>query len=483
MNRLIAPIRENPFAWLSFFLMIGIALSRAIYVNSTDTFWQIRFGIDTIDSGYISHYDVYSWTMQGTEYTSNSWLWNVLLGAAYKMGGFGSVAFLTFVIVAMIIALMILLVRKNHIAWGGIFVGIAIFGLFSNMWLTARPQLIDYLSILSILLVAKFLDFKTTKGLTVGAITLFLIIALWQNFHLSAPLGVVIIFFVVLDNLLADGESKLIYPRTLIAPVFKAGVVTLFTALGCMLTPYGFDGLVKGLDTSGASVGVIAEWMNPISVFTEIGWYSVVSIILGAVALVQIWKTKRPAYFLLLVLLIILTSQQNRWSAFLAILSMVPVLQFLATFTYHNMVSKLRPYLLTSAVATALIFAAIGSLSLVPHDALSGAKAGYTVAPHLPADCKLFNSDVSGGPIMLFRPDIKVSTDSRNDLYGREKFVYYASLGSNDSQEALRWLEEQKITCVVTDPERSLDQVLENTSKWSMTYEDPDGSKVFLKEK
>lgn len=483
MNRVISSIKNSPFVWLSFALMLGVALSRATYVNSTDTLWQIRSGTDVLDSGKISYYDSYSWTMAGSKYISNSWLWNVTIGFLYRIDGIEAIVVLGFTLVLTIVVLLALLIRKNNLAWSSTFVGIALFGLFSNTWLTARPQLIDYLSIVLILLISKMLDFKKSKGLIIGSTLLFAIVVCWQNFHLSAPLGVVIIFFVVLDNLLTDSQSKIRNPKTLIMPIFKAGLVTLVVALGCFLTPYGLEGVTKGLDTSGASVGVIIEWMTPVSVLTDIGWYSVVSIILGTLALVQTWKTKKLAYFMLLVLMIALTSQQNRWSPFLALIALVPFLQFLATFVWRSLVVKLRPYLYAASAATAFIFLGLGSFALMPHDVLAGTKTGYTVAAHLPDGCKLFNVDETGGPIILFRPDIKVSADGRNDLYGRDKFIYYTTLGSAGSEEALTWLDQQQVTCAVTSPIRSLDRVLTNSSQWRMTYEDPDGFKVFVKEK
>lgn len=483
MNKIISSIKNSPFVWLSFLLAFGIALSRSISIPEPDTLWQTRFGIDTIASGNISHYDTYSWTMNGAPYTSNSWLWNVTLGILYNIGGIGTIVFLTFVLIFAAMALMVVLFRKCNVPWSMVFVGIAIFGLFSNVWLSARPQLVDYLSVLCILLIPKIVDLQKVRGLATGTSLFFLIILFWQNFHLSAPLGVVIIFFVVLDDLIRKTESRFWHPSNLITPVFKAGLVTIIAAAGCFLTPFGLNGVVKGLDTSGASVRLISEWMSPISVFTDIGWYSIVSIILGALALFQTWKTKRPAYFLLLALLVALTSQQNRWSPFLAIIALVPFLQFVAVFSSDHVVSKLRPYFYATGSAVTIIFLAVGSLALVPHDVLSGTKTGYTLASRIPTGCKLFNADVTGGAIMLLRPDIKVSTDGRNDLYGREKFIHYASLGSNGPDEALNWLEQEQVTCVVTSPGRNLDKVLESSSKWKATYRDDDGFMLFVKNK
>jgi hypothetical protein len=480
VSKIISSIKSNPFVWLSFLLALGIALSRSISIPEPDTLWQTRFGIDTLSSGSIAHYDTYSWTMGGAPYTSNSWLWNVTLGFLYNLGEIRTIPCLAFVLILAAMSLLTLVLRKHNISWAMVFVGIAIFGLFSNVWLSARPQLIDYLSVLSILLIAKTLDLKTPKGLIAGAMLFLMLIALWQNFHLSAPLGVIIIFFVVLDRLLANTEIRL-RPRSLLLPVFKSGAVSMVAAFGCFLTPFGLDGVLKGLDTSGASVGVISEWMSPLSTFNDIGWYSAVSIVLGMLALSQIWKTKRPAYFVLISLLIILTSQQNRWSPFLAVLSLAPVLRLEAIFAYQTSVSKLRPYLYTASAAVTIIFLGIGSLALVPHDVLAGTKTGYTIASHLPTGCKLFNADVTGGAIMLLRPDIKVSTDGRNDLYGREKFIYYATLGANGPEDALTWLDQQQVTCVVTMPGRSLGSVLGISSQWRIAYRDNDGFTLFLK--
>lgn len=483
MKKIFASVRNNSFTWLSCLLVLGIALSRSISLPEPDTLWQTRFGLDAIASGHIHYSDTYSWTMGGTPYISNSWLWNVALGFLYSIGGISTIVGITFVLILVIMSLLTFLFRVNNISWPMSFIGIAAFGLFSNLWLSARPQLIDYASILCILLIAKFLDFTSRKGIIRGAILLFAVIVIWQNFHLSAPLGVVVIFFVVLDNMLENAGIGQRVSKDILIPVMKAGSIAAFTAVGCFLTPFGINGVSKGLDTSGASVGIISEWKSPISEFTDIGWFSVVSIILGILALIHTWKTRRLSYSVLVLLLVVLTCQQNRWSPFLAIISLVPFLQFLTVFSYHRPISKLRPYFYAASAAVTIIFLGIGSLALTPHDVLANSKSGYTTASHLPAGCKLFNDIVTGGATILFRPDIKVATDGRNDLYGRERYIHYATLGANDSTAALTWLDEQQVTCVVTSPYRNLGKVLESSDKWRVSYVDNDGFKVFLKEK
>lgn len=483
MKKVLASVRNNPFAWLSYLLALGIALSRSINLPEPDTLWQTRFGLDTIASGHIDYYDNYSWTMEGAPYVSNSWLWNVTLGFLYSVGGLSAIVGLTFVLILAIMSLLTLLFKMNNISWAMSFVGITAFGLFSNIWLSTRAQLIDYASILCIILLAKLLDFTSRKGVIVGSILLFLVITVWQNFHLSGPLGVVVVFFVVLDNMLTSSGTGWGCPKNILVSALKAGAVASFTAVGCLLTPFGLNGVLKGLVTSGASVGIISEWRSPISEFTDIGWFSIVSIIIGLLALIQAWRTKRLAYSVLLVLLVVLTCQQNRWSPFLAIIALVPFLQLLNAFPYQRLVSKIQPYFYAASAAVTIIFLGMGSLALMPHDVLASAKSGHTTASHLPAGCKLFNDIVTGGAIILFRPDIKVATDGRNDLYGRERYIHYATLGANDSAAALTWLDQQQVTCVVTSPERNLGEVLESSNKWKVSYEDNDGFKVFLKEK
>jgi hypothetical protein len=38
----------------------------------------------------------------------------------------------------------------------------------------------------------------------------------------------------------------------------------------------------------------------------------------------------------------------------------------------------------------------------------------------IPSGCRLFNSYLVGGYVLLVRPDVPVSLDSRNDLYGAQ---------------------------------------------------------------
>jgi hypothetical protein len=43
------------------------------------------------------------------------------------------------------------------------------------------------------------------------------------------------------------------------------------------------------------------------------------------------------------------------------------------------------------------------------------------VVADIPPHCRLFNTDTLGGFVILERPDVPVSLDTRNDLYSRQR--------------------------------------------------------------
>src|SRR4051812_22123521 len=71
-------------AWLT---ILPLAVLRAGLLAETDTFWQVRTGLLTIEQRAIPRMDTFSWTAHGEAWTLNSWGYNVVVGAAYRVAG------------------------------------------------------------------------------------------------------------------------------------------------------------------------------------------------------------------------------------------------------------------------------------------------------------------------------------------------------------------------------------------------------------
>ena len=51
------------------------------------------------------------------------------------------------------------------------------------------------------------------------------------------------------------------------------------------------------------------------------------------------------------------------------------------------------------------------------------AAAGSVFVRDIPPHWRVFNTDTLGGFVILERPDVQVSLDTRNDLYGRQRVL------------------------------------------------------------
>ncbi len=99
-------------------------------------------------------------------------------------------------------------------------------------------------------------------------------------------------------------------------------------------------------------------------------------------------------------------------------------------------------------------------------------------AEEIPAGCRLLNEYAHGGYLIATRwPEVRVSQDGRNDLYGSERIELQRTLLEGDSLVAL---EEFGVDCVLADTSRPLVQALETSEEWSLVAVDRAASLFML---
>ena len=100
-------------AWLTAWAAaLPVALIRARYLSESDTFWEIRTGQVILRTGHIPAVDSFSWWARGRPWAPNSWAFDVLLAAAYRVGGLACVALLGSALVMAACAAILLLARR-----------------------------------------------------------------------------------------------------------------------------------------------------------------------------------------------------------------------------------------------------------------------------------------------------------------------------------------------------------------------------------
>lgn len=433
-------------AWLAF---MPIALARAENFGESDTFWQIRTGIMSLETGRIPTADPYSWTAAGEPWTLNSWGFNVVLAAVYNLGGLVGVALACAAIVSAIVGLVLLLARNlgaSPAVSGWLLLPTS---LLLIIWLSARPHLVDYVAVLILIIIMRRMlvapSVRQLGGLAV-------LTTVWVNLHAASLLGVAIVGAVlVLAGLLKATRDRV---------GWLAGATAV--ALLCSLAnPYGIGIFSQTTQVKDAST-VITEW-QPLNLADPL---QAVPFVLGLLALVV--AARRREIVLSAALLVTLAGSVTamRIIPILLLVSM-PVLMSAAShplvLRYFESRRRMLAQCGTLAVAAVTVLVAINLHSLgrpdpatYPSDAIGS----------IPSGCTLFNDYMVGGLVILQRPDVRVSLDSRNDLYGADrvnKFMRFIERGDGDLTERLSGAD-----CVLVPPSSGLAQRLRTDAQWKV---------------
>ncbi len=91
-------------AALTAVIVLGMAVDGARYFSDPDMLWHITVGGDIWHSKSFPHVDAYSHTFAGVPWIAKEWLSQIILFAAYSMGGWNGVLFLCLVVISILVA-------------------------------------------------------------------------------------------------------------------------------------------------------------------------------------------------------------------------------------------------------------------------------------------------------------------------------------------------------------------------------------------
>lgn len=446
--------------------VLPLVLIRAAVLAESDTFWQIRTGLDILRTHHIPVADSYSWTVSGRQWHPNSWLFDVLLALAYRGGGMvlAALAAATFI---PLIALAVTLLARRLGAQPGITLLVILLGLIPMFpWLSARPQMVDYPStVLLVLLIdiAMMSVRARVRWWAVGGLGLLQMV--WVNLHLAAMIAVAIAAACVAGHLLvrrshlsrADGGW--------------AAVAVLATVAGTLVNPVGVKVFALGLQVRESST-VIIEWSR-LSLTDHL---SQGLLLVSLVAVVVGWRKQWYPLVVPMAGLAVAGCFSIRLLPFAAVLGL-PTLAAACGRTprvaeYLQSRRTLVAIAVCGLIASEAVVAVIRSVNPVQ------ARYPLAVIRMLPSGCKLFNSYRLGGPVILLRPDIPVSQDSRSDLYGKDALLAAGRIENRADGRAR--LDELGITCVLVEPSRRLGDDLAGDPGWRRVAGDEFGT-VFVR--
>jgi hypothetical protein len=419
LNQDVPPLtgrRAWLLAWLAF---LPLAVMRAGTLAESDTFWQIRVGLVTLDHHAIPRVDTFSWTMYGKPWTLNSWGFNLVVAAAYRVAGLPGAAWACAGLVMAAAAMVLMAARQlgaHPFLAGGVLV------LTSPLviaWFSARPQLVDYVAVPALILLLR----RTAGGgnqsgslsprrrdqarsvIAVGALAV-----VWVNLHAASLLGVAIAGL--------SGLLLAIRPGTRVNGLW-CGAAAVAALAGSLVNPYGVGVFTQTAQVQSSSAGVVTEWqhINPASV---IEWLVVV---LGVAALALAVRRRDAVLISALAITVPGAVLAIRLLPILAVVA-VPVLAASASQPVVMRYIRSRRFMLTlGAVAIESAFVILAAVNLTHIGRPLPAYYPKRLVTAIPHGCRLFNSYLVGGYVILERPDVKVSLDSRNDLYGPKRVL------------------------------------------------------------
>ncbi len=207
-------------------LLVGAAAGLAAAtgtVSDPDLFWHLATARETLAHGLVRH-DVFSWTVPGAPVSTDQWLGQLVLYAAYLAGEWRGVAVLRVLEVTALVALVTAnasLVTSRPLA--AVLAAAPAIVLTRAVWVD-RPELTG-LACFAALLVLLRLGRAGSFAAFAGAVAL---IAVWANVHGSFALGAVLTILVCAEGALRDGGRRRVY----VATAFATVVATLATPAG-----------------------------------------------------------------------------------------------------------------------------------------------------------------------------------------------------------------------------------------------------------
>lgn len=392
-------------AWAS---LLPLAAYRAGNLTESDTFWQVRAGELILATGAVPRFDSWSWTANGEPWTMNSWAFNVLVGIAHSIGGLPLVALACAGLAALAMAAVLLLARRVGAspAVAAVLATVAMALLLG--WFSARPQLVDYLAVpLLVLMLRAVANGRRPWPWAVACVGLALV---WMNLHAAALLGVAI-----------AGAAGLVL---VLRPVTRRrGWLVLGTAaamaLATLATPYGLAGYLQAGSVQGASAGVITEWaaLNPAD---PVQLVAVLAGIGGLASAVRLRETG------LAVALAITTAGGVFAIRLLPIAVLLAVPALAAVATSPALLARLRGLRAVTIPGLAIWLGLAGwfAASALMHPGRPDAsRYSPDAIAAIPSGCRVVNTYEVGGYLGLIRPDVLVSIDSRNDLFGSQRVL------------------------------------------------------------
>jgi hypothetical protein len=286
-------------------------------LGDPDIWWHLKTGQWMLEHGQLPSEDPFSYTSSADLSPSiqrslrSQWLGQVLLYAAYDLGGYPGLNFLKafFVIFPFVLVYLFSVRRRCSPVAAVLIMSPALLTILTTSVLSfERPQAFSFSLIILLLLVMEQLRRRPKKW--TWALVLFLLLALWVNVHGGFILGVVLTAVYGAGLLAEWGVYKDKEAKRTLAYLGGGGLALLVVALVAMPQIYGyFYGFVLGTVKNLLGIGVesagirgnILEYRSLWSAYRDFGYLSplfiIVFMVFTLVALAMKYLRERKVDF------------------------------------------------------------------------------------------------------------------------------------------------------------------------------------------
>ncbi len=475
-------------------VLLLVCLMAARIPLDSDTWWHLSAGRETVDSGKPLLVDVFSYTRYGEVWTNHSWLAQVALFSAFKIGGFLALGLLVVVSITLAIAFMYFqavgqpLLRAPVILLGAV--------VSSFVW-SPRPQLFSMLLFAATGYLLYLYKAKGRDRLWLLAP----IFILWSNLHGGYSLGFILLGVYIFGEIINKITGFQVNEALSWKRIRKLAVWSLVCLGAVLLNPNGVDTWLVPFRTVGVEVlqNFIDEWASPD--FHNVGLQSFLWLLFATVAAMAL--TKKPVDRVHLSGIIIfgylaLVAKRN-FAPFA--LFCAPVLTYYAAPLFEEWLSRGQLWLkenhlwkqtekagtppdgnrlkkgINLSIAAILWFAVLVKLIFVTHPLVVQAYeqrlfpvSAVAYLKSNPIQGNMFNSYTWGGYLEWTLPEVKVFVDGRTDLFGDEILQQWISLTTADET----WRDvvtEWNIRYAILEPNRPIIPVLVGNG-WQERYKD-----------
>lgn len=419
--------------------IVAMSLVRSTLLPEGDIFWGARNGSDILRDGiHIFQPDTWNLLVIGEEWSPNSWLWNVLLGIAFS--SLGEYGFLLLTLIANMAAYGFLWAYLQRLRMPPLPAYYIVFGCFLVMgiFMNGRSNTADFLMVTTFL----YLSHKLRQRLVPLIGMTFFLTVLWMNLHLTGIVAVIL--FPAIIFALYDKGPKYKYA------ILGAGV----SLIALLCTPFGFAGLLKVSLVENESKGVMLEWSNVFQ-FPEANQGIILLLAISLIAVFFLLKNKHYLYALGAAALIYATYDTIRMAPYLlAVILGALIYTEGKQWVVPQRVAALRVPMIWLMVAMTVTLSGLASYSA--QKVIVDEQNMFTVTKQelalIPENARVAVSQDAGSMAILYRPDVLVTLDGRNDLIGMERFIEASNILYSEEIETLEdWLSNHEIDAVFVE--------------------------------